>query len=161
MCAHLVCADQFHRWQNNSVDVIMIARIVCAAAFTIAFIVVLLVVGSMIYAVFCEGVTPLELLQTMPQDAVQVTPANTTSVVNLNAALAAAGATPRSQVRRDKAELTCGSVRCTNLVEYISVMPTLLLLVALFILLFAPIFCARPAAPPCVQKCFGFVVFFF
>ena len=71
----------------------------------------------------------------------------TASIVNLNQALATAGVSKRQAGQRMATRLTCGSRRCTNLIEYISVMPTFTLLASLFWLLFAPVFYYRIFMP--------------
>ena len=63
------------------------------------------------------------------------------SVVNLQQALRAAGQRPdKKGAARSETQLACGSRRCTNLMDYISVMPTIVLLLSIFWILFAPIF---------------------
>ena len=159
---------QFHRWQYASVDVILIGRIVCAVVFGLAVLVVIYVFASMMYAVGCEVKAPVEFNVTqMPgqerrggkrsgsQDRAE-------SAIDLAEVLQQAGggrktiAAGRAAMERRSVEgqLTCGSKRCTNLVDYISVAPTLMLLAALFWMIFAPIFYFRVFMP--CWECYDF-----
>ena len=147
----------FHRWQHESIDVILIGRIVCAAIFGLAVVVFLWVVGSMVHAVCCETHLPPEMKSTRMQGSTASAlnalhglepsgqsgqpSSHDSSVVNLQQALRAAGQRPdKKGAARSETQLACGSRRCTNLMDYISVMPTIVLLLSIFWILFAPIF---------------------
>jgi hypothetical protein len=134
---------QFHRWQFNSIDVVLIGRVVCAAIFGLSCLVVLWVLGSMVYAVFFEDRLPVELKSTAQPGCERephASQSNSESVVNLQEALKVAGAAKLAGRREAEGQLTCNSRRCTSLIDYVSVMPTIVLLGALFWMIFAPIF---------------------
>ena len=155
----------FHRWQHESIDVILIGRIVCAAIFGLAALVFLWVLGSMVHAVCCETNLPPEMKSTRMQGSqnalnmlhsigTEQSGQRSTSVVNLQQALQAAGQRPDTRSGRAETQLACGSRRCTNLMDYISVMPTIVLLLSIFWIIFAPIFYFF-VFEPCYQ-CYDF-----
>lgn len=165
---------QFHRWQDAEVDVVSIARLVCSVMFIIAFFICVWILGSTCSA-FCgnpdageyddeyeeEGEPGQSPPPSPPEvDKPELDKSRFTSMHHMHGGagsfhdiLRKAGAAGIGE-HGDEEHLTCGSQRCTNMMEYISVMPTIPLLASIFWMCFAPVFYYR-VFQPC-WECHGF-----
>ena len=127
------CAS-FHQWADAEVDIVLIFRISAVVIFAIAIIIFLFVMSDALHAVCDSEVEPVE----------KAGPTGGT-IMDLHAKRASQVLQKKSQGQSlsTQDDLECGSKRCTNLIDYLSVMPTITLILTIFWLIFAPLFYFR------------------
>ena len=170
--------QNFHRWNDGGTDVILIARIIAGVAFILAVMAILWCLVMTASAGFCLPKVDLGVVGQEGEDELSVKspgrlppsappspppsppePADSrmskfNASKSFNDVLSGLGTAEGVNKYGDEEGLTCGSKRLTNMIEYVAVMPTGTLLIAMFIVICAPMFYYRIFIP--CWDCHGF-----
>jgi hypothetical protein len=168
----------FHLWNDRGTDVILIARIIAGVVFILAVMAILWCLVMTASAAFClpkvdlgvvgqEGEDELSVKSPgrMPPSAPPSPPPSPPEPAksrmskfnaskSFNDVLSGLGTAEGVNKYGDEEGLTCGSKRLTNVIEYVAVMPTITLLIAIFWIICAPMFYYRIFIP--CWDCHGF-----